>query len=74
VSIGAVYSLSTVLFDITPAWFYVVNLVLFGCLYAVLCLAFGVIEEDDVTILRAIATKIGVGPDKVEMYARRFMR
>jgi len=72
VSIGVVYALSNLLFDITPVWFFAVNLGVFSVVYGLLLLVSRTIEEEDLVVLRVLRNKTGLELEFVEDLVRRF--
>ncbi len=72
VSIGVVYGISNLLFNITPVWFFAVNLGIFGAIYGVLLLVSRTIEEEDLVVLRALRDKTGLELGFVEKIVRKF--
>ncbi|MDY6778851.1 MAG: polysaccharide biosynthesis C-terminal domain-containing protein, partial [Candidatus Nanohaloarchaea archaeon] len=67
-----VYLISNTLFVVTPFWFFVVDLVLFGLLYLILLLVLRTLDEDDLLILRAVKRKTGRDIPWIEGLIRRF--
>jgi O-antigen/teichoic acid export membrane protein len=72
VSILAIWGLTNMLFQYTPLWFFVVDLVLFSAIYGMLVLVLGTIEEEDLVVLRAIRDKLGLELEWAEELVRRF--
>lgn len=71
-SIAAVYLISNYLFDVTPVWFFAVNLGIFGLIYGSLLLVLRTIEEEDIIVLRVVRDKTGLELDYVEDLIRKY--
>lgn len=59
-SIAAPFLLSNLLFTVTPKWFFIVDLAMFGSLYIALVAFTGALETEDRMILEAILEKVGL--------------
>ncbi|MFB6185276.1 MAG: oligosaccharide flippase family protein, partial [Halobacteriaceae archaeon] len=68
VAILAVYVLSNVIFAVTPLWFLIFDLFMFGVIYAIVVAFGGVLEEDDRVIVEAVFRKIGISRKYVEKF------
>lgn len=72
VSIASVYILSNTLFEITPKWFFPINLAIFSLIYGILLLVLRTIEEDDMVVMRAIKDKTGIETELLEKIIKKF--
>lgn len=72
-AIGVVYFLSNIFFEITPAWFFIIALGIYGVVYALMLLALNTIEDEDLLIMKAIRDKTGLELEKTEEIVRKVM-
>lgn len=60
ISISVPYLISNLLFKITPAWFLIFNLIIFGALYTLLTGFTGILEKEDKMIIEGVLRKTGL--------------
>ncbi len=72
VAVGVVWWLSNFLFEVTPLWFFVIDMAVFGLIYVGLLLVLRVLEEEDLMILREIREKTGLELEIIEKIVHRF--
>lgn len=71
-AISSIYILSNSLFKTVPAWFFPVDLVLFGLIYTILILGLRTIEHNDKIIIEGLQEKTGLDLDRVDNLIDKF--
>lgn len=71
ISILIPFALSNYLFDITPKWFFIIDLVLFGGIYFILLGFTKTLEQEDKMIIGGILRKIGLKSDYSKIFRYR---